>query len=228
MRGGAVAGGRRRGRPPDGAHCSRRAGLHQYKSFVEWAGPVFSQFFFLKTRKGAIQFVSGVHLCVYYCSNTIKKANSFIRYTLRYKITHLQKMVMSTSTLSTSGPPRAGHLVQATSCARLCRQHRLNLKALHTVLQLRLDYIRLLPEFRRLAPPLRHPSGTPASPAACRPFFNLLSQQDTLPSFAEDLQVQDLQLVSGCRNHRNHPELALQVWKTSAKPQSSWWTNSVA
>jgi hypothetical protein len=35
MRGGAVAGGRRRGRPPDGACCSRRAGLHQCKSFVE-------------------------------------------------------------------------------------------------------------------------------------------------------------------------------------------------
>jgi hypothetical protein len=35
MRGGAVAGGRRRGRPPDGACCSRRAGLRQCKSFVE-------------------------------------------------------------------------------------------------------------------------------------------------------------------------------------------------
>jgi hypothetical protein len=35
MRGGAVAGGRLRGRPPDGACCSRRAGLHQCKSFVE-------------------------------------------------------------------------------------------------------------------------------------------------------------------------------------------------
>ena len=35
MRGGAVAGGRRRGRPPDGACCSRRAGLQQCKSFVE-------------------------------------------------------------------------------------------------------------------------------------------------------------------------------------------------
>ena len=35
MRGGAVAGGRRRGRPPDGASCSRRAGLQQGKSFVE-------------------------------------------------------------------------------------------------------------------------------------------------------------------------------------------------
>jgi hypothetical protein len=35
MRGGAVAGGWRRGRPPDGASCSRRAGLHQCKSFVE-------------------------------------------------------------------------------------------------------------------------------------------------------------------------------------------------
>jgi hypothetical protein len=35
MRGGAVAGGRRRGRPPDGAHCSRRVGLQQCKSFVE-------------------------------------------------------------------------------------------------------------------------------------------------------------------------------------------------
>jgi hypothetical protein len=35
MRGGAVAGGRRRGRPPDGASCSRRAGLQQCKSFVE-------------------------------------------------------------------------------------------------------------------------------------------------------------------------------------------------
>jgi hypothetical protein len=34
MRGGAVAGGRR-GRPPDGACCSRRAGLQQCKSFVE-------------------------------------------------------------------------------------------------------------------------------------------------------------------------------------------------
>jgi hypothetical protein len=34
MRGGAVAGGRRRGRPPDGASC-RRAGLQQCKSFVE-------------------------------------------------------------------------------------------------------------------------------------------------------------------------------------------------
>ena len=35
MRGGAVSGGRRRGRPPDGASCSRRAGLQQCKSFVE-------------------------------------------------------------------------------------------------------------------------------------------------------------------------------------------------
>jgi hypothetical protein len=35
MRGGAVAGGRLRGRPPDGASCSRRAGLQQCKSFVE-------------------------------------------------------------------------------------------------------------------------------------------------------------------------------------------------
>jgi hypothetical protein len=35
MRGGAVAGGRRRGRPPDGDSCSRRAGLQQCKSFVE-------------------------------------------------------------------------------------------------------------------------------------------------------------------------------------------------
>ena len=35
MCGGEVAGGRRRGRPPDGARCSRRAGLHQCKSFVE-------------------------------------------------------------------------------------------------------------------------------------------------------------------------------------------------
>jgi hypothetical protein len=35
MRGGAVAGGRRHGRPPDGASCSRRAGLQQCKSFVE-------------------------------------------------------------------------------------------------------------------------------------------------------------------------------------------------
>ena len=35
MRGGAVASGRRRGRPPDGASCSRRAGLQQCKSFVE-------------------------------------------------------------------------------------------------------------------------------------------------------------------------------------------------
>jgi hypothetical protein len=35
MRGGAVAGGRRRGCPPDGASCSRRAGLQQCKSFVE-------------------------------------------------------------------------------------------------------------------------------------------------------------------------------------------------
>jgi len=34
MRGGAVAGGRR-GRPPDGARCSRRAGLHQCRSLVE-------------------------------------------------------------------------------------------------------------------------------------------------------------------------------------------------
>jgi len=32
---GAVAGGRRRGRPPDGARCSRRAGLEQCRSFVE-------------------------------------------------------------------------------------------------------------------------------------------------------------------------------------------------
>jgi hypothetical protein len=31
----AVAGGRRRGRPPDGDSCSRRAGLQQCKSFVE-------------------------------------------------------------------------------------------------------------------------------------------------------------------------------------------------
>ena len=35
MRGGAVAGGLLRGRPPDGACCSRRAGLQQCKSFVE-------------------------------------------------------------------------------------------------------------------------------------------------------------------------------------------------
>ena len=35
MRGGAVVGGRRRGCPPDGASCSRRAGLQQCKSFVE-------------------------------------------------------------------------------------------------------------------------------------------------------------------------------------------------
>jgi hypothetical protein len=35
MRGGAVASGRLRGRPPDGASCSRRAGLQQLKSFVE-------------------------------------------------------------------------------------------------------------------------------------------------------------------------------------------------
>ena len=35
MRGGAVAGGLLHGRPPDGACCSRRAGLHQCKSFVE-------------------------------------------------------------------------------------------------------------------------------------------------------------------------------------------------
>ncbi len=35
MRGGGLAGGRRRGRPPDGANCSRRAGLQQCKSFVE-------------------------------------------------------------------------------------------------------------------------------------------------------------------------------------------------
>jgi hypothetical protein len=35
MHGGAVAGGRRCGRPPDGASCSRRAGLQQCKSFVE-------------------------------------------------------------------------------------------------------------------------------------------------------------------------------------------------
>ena len=34
-RGGAVAGGLRRGRPPDGARCSRRAGLQQCRSFVE-------------------------------------------------------------------------------------------------------------------------------------------------------------------------------------------------
>jgi hypothetical protein len=32
---GAVAGGRLRGRSPDGAHCSRCAGLQQCKSFVE-------------------------------------------------------------------------------------------------------------------------------------------------------------------------------------------------
>jgi hypothetical protein len=32
---GAVAGGRRHGRPPDGASCSRCAGLQQCKSFVE-------------------------------------------------------------------------------------------------------------------------------------------------------------------------------------------------
>ena len=36
MRGGAVASGRRRGRPPDGASCSRSAGLQQCKSFVEY------------------------------------------------------------------------------------------------------------------------------------------------------------------------------------------------
>jgi hypothetical protein len=35
MRGGAVVGWQRRGRPPDGASCSRRAGLQQCKSFVE-------------------------------------------------------------------------------------------------------------------------------------------------------------------------------------------------
>ena len=35
MRGGAVAGGLLRGHPPDGASCSRRAGLQQCKSFVE-------------------------------------------------------------------------------------------------------------------------------------------------------------------------------------------------
>ncbi len=35
MRGDAVAGGRRRGRPPDGASCIRRAGLQQCKSCVE-------------------------------------------------------------------------------------------------------------------------------------------------------------------------------------------------
>jgi hypothetical protein len=35
MRGGAVAGQWRRGRPPDGAHYSRRAGLQECKSFVE-------------------------------------------------------------------------------------------------------------------------------------------------------------------------------------------------
>jgi hypothetical protein len=35
MRGGAVSGGRWRGRPQDGACCSRRAGLQQCKSFVE-------------------------------------------------------------------------------------------------------------------------------------------------------------------------------------------------
>ena len=35
MRGGAVAGGWWLGRPPDGASCSRRAGLQQCKSFVE-------------------------------------------------------------------------------------------------------------------------------------------------------------------------------------------------
>ena len=35
MRGGAVGGGRLRGSPPDGASCSRRAGLQQCKSFVE-------------------------------------------------------------------------------------------------------------------------------------------------------------------------------------------------
>jgi hypothetical protein len=33
--GGEVAGGRRRERPPDGAHCSRCAGLQQCRSFVE-------------------------------------------------------------------------------------------------------------------------------------------------------------------------------------------------
>ena len=35
MRGVPVAGGLRCGRPPDGASCSRCAGLHQCKSFVE-------------------------------------------------------------------------------------------------------------------------------------------------------------------------------------------------
>jgi hypothetical protein len=36
MLGGAVAGGRQHGRPPDGARCcSRRAGLQQCRSFVE-------------------------------------------------------------------------------------------------------------------------------------------------------------------------------------------------
>ena len=35
MRGGEVVGGQQRGRPPDGASCSRHAGLQQCKSFVE-------------------------------------------------------------------------------------------------------------------------------------------------------------------------------------------------
>jgi hypothetical protein len=35
MRGAAVAGGRLRWRPPDGASCNRRAGLQHCKSFVE-------------------------------------------------------------------------------------------------------------------------------------------------------------------------------------------------
>ena len=35
MHGGAVASGLQCGRPPDGASCSRRAGLQQCKSFVE-------------------------------------------------------------------------------------------------------------------------------------------------------------------------------------------------
>jgi hypothetical protein len=35
MRGGAVAGGRLCGCPPDGASCRRHAGLQQCRSFVE-------------------------------------------------------------------------------------------------------------------------------------------------------------------------------------------------
>jgi hypothetical protein len=56
MRGGAVAGGRRRGRPPDGASCSRRAGLQQCKSGLSFVS--------VRTIKGQSSFVE---MCIVSC-----------------------------------------------------------------------------------------------------------------------------------------------------------------